>query len=68
MIDIKCPCVKCEKQGCGSYHDVCKNYTEWIKERKEERKDIKKKYEFTRSKKKTHKGSRTFEKQKNLGY
>ena len=32
------------------------------------KKDIKKKFEYTRNKRKPHKGSRTFEKQTNLGY
>lgn len=25
----KPPCGKCERKGCGSYHDVCKEYQEW---------------------------------------
>lgn len=24
-----CPCIKCEKAGCGAFHDICPKYTEW---------------------------------------
>lgn len=26
---MKCPCADCEKKGCGSYHDICKEYQKW---------------------------------------
>lgn len=35
---MKCPCIECEKQGCGTYHDQCvayleyKNYLDGIRE------------------------------------
>lgn len=28
-----CPCKECEKKGCGSYHDECVSYLEWVKYR-----------------------------------
>lgn len=65
---MKNPCINCEKQGCGVYHDVCKDYKKWSEDIRLDKKDIKKKFEFTRNKKKPRKGSRTFEKQKNIGY
>ena len=40
----------------------------WAEDIRLDKKDIKKKFEFTRNKKKPRKGSRTFEKQKNIGY
>ena len=30
---MKCPCVTCEKAGCGAYHDSCERYAEWRKEK-----------------------------------
>ncbi len=27
------PCGKCDKKGCGSYHDICEKYLTWHKER-----------------------------------
>lgn len=24
---MKCPCVECEKKGCGAYHDQCPEYS-----------------------------------------
>ena len=65
---MRCPCIECEKQGCGAFHDKCELYKQYAEERVLDRKDIKKKFEFTRNKKKPRKGSRTFEKQKNIGY
>ena len=41
---IKCPCKDCEKKGCGPYHDVCEPYQDYCKNRKLDRKDIKRKY------------------------
>ena len=26
----KAPCFKCEKQGCGAYHDICDDYQNWL--------------------------------------
>lgn len=26
---INAPCIKCEKKGCGSYHDQCPDYQEY---------------------------------------
>lgn len=23
------PCTRCEKQGCGAYHDICPTYKDW---------------------------------------
>jgi len=30
---MKCPCKTCEKQGCGTAHDTCANYQEWLQVR-----------------------------------
>lgn len=27
------PCLKCEKSGCGKYHDECEEYLDFRKER-----------------------------------
>ena len=29
---MKCPCKECPDKGCGSYHDQCEKYQEWISE------------------------------------
>ena len=29
----ECPCKKCDRKGCGSYHDVCKEYKGWSSEK-----------------------------------
>lgn len=29
------PCGKCDKKGCGSYHDICEKYVPWHEEREE---------------------------------
>lgn len=26
---MKNPCIDCERKGCGSYHDECRQYKEW---------------------------------------
>ena len=26
---MRSPCEKCEKKGCGIYHDLCPQYQEW---------------------------------------
>ena len=36
MIDA--PCLKCERKGCGPYHDQCPEFIEFKKAVKEERK------------------------------
>lgn len=28
---MKCPCVECEKRGCGTFHDQCETYLEYKK-------------------------------------
>lgn len=28
------PCKNCEKSGCGTYHDQCKPYQEYIEEKR----------------------------------
>ena len=28
----KSPCFKCERQGCGSYHDICPEYNDWLRD------------------------------------
>lgn len=38
------PCKSCDRKGCGSYHDECKEYLEW----KEECKTYKKPPEYYR--------------------
>ena len=25
-----CPCKGCENAGCGSFHDQCEKYQEWV--------------------------------------
>lgn len=51
----KNPCIDCPDKGCGPYHDVCKDYQEFINDRKLDREDIRKRYEFTRSERKRSK-------------
>lgn len=29
---MKCPCINCERKGCGTYHDICKPYQEYKQE------------------------------------
>ena len=24
------PCLTCERQGCGAYHDICPDYQEYV--------------------------------------
>ena len=31
--DVTCPCLECENQGCGPYHDKCEAYQGWRKKR-----------------------------------
>jgi len=33
----ECPCSDCPRKGCGAYHSVCKDYTEWDEENKRDR-------------------------------
>lgn len=30
---MKCPCIACEKKGCGVYHDVCADYQKYVQAR-----------------------------------
>ena len=41
IININCPCVNCEKRGCGIYHDKCKEYQVYKKNRCKLNKKIK---------------------------
>lgn len=34
------PCKYCERKGCGSYHDECTDYLEWVEESKKYRKPL----------------------------
>lgn len=34
---MNCPCKNCENKGCGSYHDICKQYLTWSAERTKHR-------------------------------
>ena len=65
---MKCPCIECEKKGCGTYHDICEPYQEYVKARKDDRSDIHKRYEFTRKKRKFCKNHKGWDHQKNVGY
>lgn len=29
-----CPCKECPDKGCGSYHDQCGKYQEWMSEQR----------------------------------
>ena len=29
---INCPCVNCEKKGCGAYHDKCEKFLAFKRE------------------------------------
>ena len=35
---MKCPCIDCEKKGCGAYHDKCEPFKEWSRQNEESRK------------------------------
>lgn len=61
-------CLICEKRGCGTYHDICKDYIEFTEQHNAEKKALKDRYDFTRSQKKVLKGHKGWESQKNLGY
>lgn len=28
-----CPCISCEKRGCGKAHDTCPKYQDWVQMR-----------------------------------
>lgn len=28
---MKAPCANCERKGCGSYHDECEKYQDYLK-------------------------------------
>ena len=39
---MNCPCKDCDKKGCGSYHDQCEPYQQWMQYReakKQEQRD-----------------------------
>ena len=65
---LRCPCTTCEKKGCGPYHDKCKEYQEYSNDRKENRKDINRRKEFTRHEKRLSKNHGDWAHQKNVGY
>lgn len=55
-----CPCIECDKQGCGPYHDICPDYQKFAKKKQAESKAYRDRYEFTRSKRKLHKCSTVY--------
>lgn len=65
---MKCPCIECEMQGCGKFHDLCEPYQAYAKDKKDDREDIRKRYSFTIERKRRRKGSHFFEHQKNISY
>ena len=65
---MRCPCIECEKRGCGVFHDQCESYKRYTEERALDRKDIKEKFDYTSNKQKTRKGTMYWDKQTNLGY
>lgn len=34
---MEAPCGKCERKGCGSYHDICEKYMEYKRESEKKR-------------------------------
>lgn len=30
---MNCPCINCERKGCGAYHDQCKKFKKYTKEK-----------------------------------
>lgn len=34
---MTCPCQRCERKGCGAYHDECEVYRVYVEERRRER-------------------------------
>lgn len=62
------PCKNCPNKGCGTYHDECPEYQEFINYKKLDREDINKNKDFTRSSRKIAKGHWTWGKCKNVGY
>ena len=65
---MDCPCTKCENKGCGTYHDKCKPYKEYVKYRKDNKADLNKRYDFTRKVRKIGKNHRGWDHQQNIGY
>ena len=65
---MRCPCIECEKRGCGVFHDQCELYKKYTEERVLDRKDIKEKFDFVNNKQKPRKGTMYWDKQTNLGY
>lgn len=43
---MKAPCLSCEKRGCGSYHDECQKYQEFVREFGKQREDIQTQHYF----------------------
>lgn len=37
---MEAPCGKCERKGCGSYHDTCEKYKEYKRESEKKRERI----------------------------
>lgn len=35
---IASPCIICEHKGCGSHHDLCEEYQEYVKQQRDCRK------------------------------
>lgn len=31
------PCRKCDRRGCGAYHDICPTYKEWAEKKAKQR-------------------------------
>ena len=51
------PCMKCEKRGCGTYHDICPPYQKFVKHKQAESQAYRERYAFTRSKRRYNKCS-----------
>ena len=43
---MECPCKDCPQKGCGAYHDICPEHTEWKEEFEKEKQVIQKKKEY----------------------
>lgn len=39
---MNCPCINCERKGCGAYHDQCKKFKKYTKEKTKIRNEKKK--------------------------
>lgn len=49
---MRCPCIECEKRGCGPYHDICEHHIKFTEIHNAEKQALKDRYDFARSKKK----------------